>query len=99
MDAEDFTLDYGSNAQIVKHFCAILPGVGISVLSDRLIIKAVDGSNLTGLVVASEECNVGRVLEFEAEEELESLDRVVASVHEVTHENVSSVWNFTTLIK
>ena len=42
---------------------------------------------------------MSRVLELEAEEELESFYGVVSSIDEVTHKDVASIGDLTTLIK
>jgi hypothetical protein len=68
MNTEYFSFDDGANAKIVKHFGAVFPRVGITVLSDSFIIETVYSSNLSSLVVSSQQCNVSRVLELEAEE-------------------------------
>eukprot|EP00350_Pseudokeronopsis_sp_OXSARD2_P008343 CAMPEP_0170555928 /NCGR_PEP_ID=MMETSP0211-20121228/14716_1 /TAXON_ID=311385 /ORGANISM="Pseudokeronopsis sp., Strain OXSARD2" /LENGTH=99 /DNA_ID=CAMNT_0010865963 /DNA_START=523 /DNA_END=822 /DNA_ORIENTATION=- len=99
MNAEDLSLYNSANAEVVEDLRAVLPGVRIPILSDSLIIEPVDSSDLPGLMVPSQQCDIGWVLEFEAEEELEGLDGVVASVHEVSHEDVPRVGDVTTLIK
>lgn len=99
MDAEYFPFHHSSNAQVVKDFSAVLPGIGIPVLADSLVIEAIHGGDLPSLVVASEQGDVGWVLKFEAEKELESFNRVVSSINKVTHEYVSGVGDFSSLIK
>jgi len=99
VNTEDLALDNSTNAKIVENFCAIFPRVGISVLSNSLIIETVHGCDLSGLMVTSEQGDVRWVLEFEAQKELESLNTVETSVYEITHENVACVWDFTTFIK
>lgn len=99
MDAENLSFNDGSNTKIVENFGAVLPRVGITILSDGLIVESIDSSNLSCLVITSEEGNVSWILELKAEQELESLNRVVASVNEVTHEDIASVRDLTSLIK
>jgi hypothetical protein len=74
VDAEDLSFDNSADAQVVKNFSAILPGVGITVLSDSFVIEAVNSGNLPSFVVASEEGDVSGVLELEAKKKLEGLD-------------------------
>ena len=71
MNAEDLTFNDGTDAKIVENLSAVLPRVGISVLSNRLVIEAVDSSNLSSLMVSSEQSDVSWVLEFEAKQKLE----------------------------
>jgi len=99
MDAENFSLDDSSDTKIIEHFGAVLPRISISILSNGLIVETVDGGDLSGLVISSEQCDVSWVLQFEAQQKLESLNRVESSVHEVSHEDVSSIWNFTTFVE
>jgi hypothetical protein len=99
VNTEDLAFDDSTNAEIIEYFCAIFPRVGISILSNSLIIEAIYGSDLSGLMVTSEEGDVRWVLEFEAQKELEGLYRVESSVYEISHENVARVWDFTTFIE
>jgi hypothetical protein len=99
MDAENFSLHNGADAEIIENLGAVLPRVGISVLSNGLIVEAVHGGDLSGLVVSSEQGDVRWVLELQAQEELEGLHGVETSVDKVAHENVSRIWNLTALIE
>lgn len=74
MDTEDFSLYDSTNTKVVKYFGAVFPGVGVTILSDSLIVKSVDSGNLSGLMVSSEESNVSRIFEFQTEQELESFN-------------------------
>lgn len=64
MNTEDLTLDDGTDTEIVKDFSAIFPWVGVTILTNSLIVEPVYGSNLSGFVVSSQQCDVGRVLEL-----------------------------------
>ena len=99
MDAEDFAFDNSTNAEVIEDFGAILPWVSVSVLSNGLIIEAIHGSDLSCLVVTSEESDMSWVLELEAKEQLECFNGIEASIDEVTHEDIASVWNLTTLVE
>lgn len=99
MDAEDLAFDHSSDSEVVENFSAVLPRVGISVFSNGLVVEAIDGGDLSSLVVSSEECDMSWVLQFEAEQELESLNRVETSVNKISHENVSSVWDLTAFVE
>ena len=99
MDAEDFTLDNSSDTEVIEDFSAVFPRVSISVLSNGLVIEAVHGGDLSSLVVSSQQGDVSWVLELQAEQKLEGLDRVETSVNEISHEDVSSVWDLTTLVE
>ena len=99
MDAENLAFNNSTNSKVIENLSAIFPWVGISVLSDGLIIESVDGGDLSSLVVASQKSNVGGVLKFETKEQLESFYGVVTSVNEVTHENIASVWDLSSFIE
>lgn len=99
MDAENLALDDSADSKVIEDFGAVLPWVGISVLSNGLIVESIDGSDLASLVVSSKESDVRWVLHLEAEKQLESFNRVEASIYEITHEDVSRVWDFTALVE
>lgn len=88
MDAEDFSFDNGADRQVIEDLHAELPGVGVSVLAGGLFVEAVESGGLTGLVVASKQGDVAGVLDLEAEQELDGLDRVIATINVITHEDV-----------
>ena len=49
VNAEDFAVNDCSDRQVVKHFSAVFPGVGVSVLPVDFIVKSIDSSDLSGL--------------------------------------------------
>ena len=67
MNAENLALDDSSDTKVIEHFGAVFTRVGISILSNGLIIESVNGGDLPGLVISSEECDVSWVLQFEAQ--------------------------------
>ena len=99
VDAENFALDDGTDAEVVEDFAAVLPGVHIAVLAHGLLVEAVDGCDTTSLMVTSEESDAVGPLELQAEKELEGLHRVVTTIDEITHEDVASVGDLTTFFK
>jgi hypothetical protein len=99
VDAEDLSFNDGADTEEVEHFGAVFPGVGVSVLSDRLVVEAVDGGDLAGLVVSAQQRDAAWVLELQAQEQLEGLDGVVATINEVAHENITSVGDLTSFFE
>src|SRR3569833_3399870 len=99
MDTEYLSFYYGTKAQIVKHLCAVHPGVGITVLSEGLIEESIHCRNLSSFVVSSQQCNESWILQFQAQQQLESLHRDVPTIHEVAHEYVSCVGYLPTLVE
>lgn len=57
MEAENTSLDNGSKRKIVEELCEVLPDIRISVLSEALIVEAVDLGDLLTFVVTSEDGN------------------------------------------
>lgn len=99
MDAKDFAFNDSSDAKVIENFSAVFPWIGVSVLSNGLVIESIHGSDLSGLMVTSEESNVSWVLELEAKEKLECFHGIEASIDKITHENVAGVWDLTTLVE
>ena len=62
MDAEDLALNDGPDAKVVEDLSAVLPWIGVAVLSDSFVVKAIDCRNLSCLVVSSQQGDVSRVL-------------------------------------
>lgn len=99
VDAEDLALNDSGNAEIIEHFSAVSPWVWVTILAHGLFVETVDGGDSTSLVVSSQESDAVGILKLEAEEELEGLDGVVATVDEVSHEDVAGVWDLTSLFE
>ena len=99
MDAENFALYNGSNSKVIENLGAVFPWVGISVLSDCFIIETIDSGDLSSLVISSKKSDVGWIFEFQTKEKLESLNRVETSVDEISHENISRVWDLSSLVE
>lgn len=82
--AEDLVLDEGGEGKVVKKVGEIFPDVGVAVLAQTLVVEPVDLGDLAGLVVATKDGDTLRVTDFEADEECDSLYRVVSTVDIVT---------------
>jgi len=99
VNAENFSFDNSSDTKIIEDFCAVFPRVGISVFSNGLIVETVHSGDLSSLVVSSQKGDVSWVLQLQAQEKLECLNRVEPSVDKVSHEDVSGVGDLTSLIE
>jgi len=99
VDAEDLSFNDGSSAEEVEDFCAVLPGVGVSVFAHALVVVTVDLGDLSGLVVTSEEGDVSGVPHLQAHQKLECLNRVESTVYEISHEDVASLGNVSSLVE
>ena len=91
MDAENFVVNDGCEGQVVKDLCAVAPHVDGAVLAKTFIVETVHLSDLSRLVIASDESDTFRVAHLKSQEEEECLDGVVATIHEVAHEEIVGV--------
>ena len=96
MEAEDLVLDHSGEGQVVKELCELLPHVGVSILTEALVIEPVYLSDLSRLVVSSEDSKSVLIADFKSDEQGYGLDRVVSSVDVVTHEEVVGIGRVST---
>ena len=61
MQAEDGVLYDSRQWQIVKKLRETLPDIGIAVLPEALVIKAIDLGDLSRLMVSSQDCDALRI--------------------------------------
>ena len=76
MKAEEPVVDYTTERNVIEDVCQVFPYVGVTVLSTALIVKAVDLSDLTALMVSSQDCDSFRVPHLVAEKQKHSLHGV-----------------------
>jgi hypothetical protein len=81
VQTEDLVVDESSERQVVEEVCKVLPDVGVAVLSQALVVEAVDLGDLAGLVVAAEDGDAAGVSYFERDKQRDCLDGEVASVN------------------
>ena len=92
MQAEDLVLDNSSQRKEVKQIGVIFPDIGVSVLPQTLIVEPIHLSNLPRLVVSSQDRDPILESHLQRNQQSHSLNRVVASVHVVTHKEIIRVW-------
>jgi hypothetical protein len=80
MQAKDLVVDKGSERKVVKEVGKIFPDVGVAILSKTLIVKAVDLSDLSGFVVATEDGQAFWEANLHANKEGNGFDRVIAAI-------------------
>lgn len=68
MKAEYLVVDECSERKIVEEVGEVFPDICVSVLSETLIVEAIDLGDLAGFVVASEDGDALRVADFERDE-------------------------------
>lgn len=86
MQAEDAVLNNSSQGEVVEEWSEVLPHISISVLSETLIVKTINLSDLFTLVISSQNSNSVWETDFQAYEESNSLNWVVSTIDVVTHE-------------
>lgn len=97
MYAEDLSLDDCCEREIIEGVIKIIPNVMITIFFCDLIIEAVYVCDISRFVVPSEQHYHLRILHLVEEEEENSLDRVEASVNVVAEEDVTFLWNLSSL--
>ena len=99
MNAKYLAFNDSADSEVIENFCAVLPWVDVTVFAHSLLVEAVNRGNSSGFVVTSQKSDAVGVLQLKTEQKLESLDRVVASIDEVTHEDVAGIRNLATFFK
>ena len=74
VDAKDFVVNERPQWEEVKSLIEVLPGSRAAVLLDNFVIEAIDGCDLSGLMVAPEKQDVFGVLDLETEQQLDGFD-------------------------
>ena len=95
MQAEDLLLHHSSDGQVIEQVCELLPHIGISVLSQTLVIEAIHLCDLSRLVVTSKNGHTVLIPHFESDQQCDSLHTVVTSVDIVAHEQIVGFWHLT----
>lgn len=91
MHAEDLVIDHCSDGEVVEDFGEGTPDVERAVFADALIVEAVDLSDESGLVVASEQGDPVLVAHLEGQQHEEGLDAVPSAIHIVAQEDVVGI--------
>lgn len=84
MKTEDLVLDESGKGEIVKEIGEVFPNVGVSIFPQAFVVETVHLCDLAGLVVSAEDGDTLGVSNFQADEECDSLYRVVSTVDIVT---------------
>lgn len=92
MQTEDLRLHQRSERKVVKEVSEDLPHIGIPVLAEALIIETVNLSDLSALMVTTENGDAIWVPDFQSNQECGRLHGVISSINIVAHEKVVRVW-------
>ena len=99
VDTEDLAVNDGREGEIVEDLRAISPDCDTAVLPQTLVVEAVDLSDLSALVVPSDQVNTVRVANLQSQQQQEGLHTVEPAVHEISHEEIVCVGNIATNLK
>ena len=83
MNAEDPAIHDRAQGEIIKDLATPPPNVRTRVLSLTLVVKAINLSDLTRLMVSTDERDAFGVTNFESEQEEECFYRVETSIDEI----------------
>lgn len=78
--------------EVVKQLSEVDPHIGVSVLAETLVVEAIDLSDLSHLVVSSQDSKAILESHFQGDQKSNSFDRVVPTVDIIAHEEVVSIW-------
>ena len=92
MKAEDVSFNDCGKWQVIEETGEVLPDIGITVLSQALIIESINLGDLLALVISSQDGDSAWVSDLEGDQEGNSLDWVVASINVISHEEIVVVW-------
>ena len=99
MNAEDFSFNNSSNSKIIKDLGAVFPRICISVFSNSFVVETVDSGDLSSFMISSKKGDMCWVFQFQAQQKLESLNRIESSINKITHENVSCIGDLTSFLE
>lgn len=92
MDAEDLIVNDSRYGEEVEDLSKSSPDVERSILFDALVVKSVDLSDESGLMVASEQGYSVSVPYLEGQQEEEGLNAVPTPINIVAQKDVVGVW-------
>jgi hypothetical protein len=87
VQTEDLVFDESSEGEVIEEVGKVFPNVGVAIFPQALVVETVDLSDLTGLVIATEDGDTLGVTNLQADQKGHSLDGIVASVDVITCSN------------
>ena len=91
VQAEDLVLDERSQGKVVEQVCKVLPDIRVSVFAQAFVVEAIDLCDLARFVVAAQDGDPVAIAHLERHEQGDCLDRVVATIDVVAHEEVVGI--------
>ena len=95
MDVENFTIDYGCNRQVVEEVSELLPNHRTAELALAFNVEAVDLSDLTSLMVASEKGEPFGMPQLQESQVRDGLNACGSSIDIISEEQVVCIWHLT----
>lgn len=77
--------------QIIKEIGEEFPNVRIAILPQALVVETIDLSDLSTFMISTEDRHSISVTDLEGHQERDGLDRVITSIHVISHEEVIGV--------
>jgi hypothetical protein len=84
VQTEDLIVDQGRKREVVEEICEVFPHVCVAILSEALVVEAIDLGDLARLVVSAEDGDALRVADLECNKEGDGFDGKVAAIDVVT---------------
>jgi hypothetical protein len=84
-------LDESSEREEIEEIGKIFPYISIAIFAQAFIVETVDLSDLARFVVATKNRDALFVSNFQRHQQCDSLDRIIAAIDVVAHEQVIGV--------
>lgn len=99
VQTENGVFDEGGEGEVVEEVSKEFPYIGTAVFADAFVVKAVNLSNLSALVVASQYKDAIRVSNFPTDQEGNRFNGVVATIDVITSKEIVGIWGTATNTK
>lgn len=91
VDTENLVVDDCRQAQVVEDLRAVSPHIYRAILLQALVIESVHLSNLSRLMVSTNQGNAIGVSHFQCQKQQKGLNTIVSSINEVSKEEVIGI--------
>lgn len=95
-DSTYLVVNQRGQGEVVEEIREKLPDIGVSVLSQALVVESIHLGDLPRLVVTSQNGDTVPISQFERDEQRDRLYRVVSSIDVIAHEQVIRVGRVST---
>lgn len=91
MQAEYLSINEGGEGQIVEQIGKVFPHIRIAIFAQTFVVEAVHLSNLSRLVIATQDGDSFTITDLESDQQRHRLHRIVTAIDIVAHEQVICV--------